>query len=79
MNTNKYQALANGFKAPRSTSDLDIYFMECMEQIEFAGNNSADRELFSNLFRQAATQWFPNQHQVDVFDRYYEQTAEMVG
>lgn len=82
MNTkaNKYETLRNQLLiAPRSFKDIDIALMECMEQIEFAGNNSDNRELFGKLFQDAAELWFPNEHYVDVFDRYYYQTKDMVA
>jgi hypothetical protein len=66
-------------RKPRSTSDLHIYFMECMEQIEFAGNNAETREVFFKLFKTAGTFWFPTEHPADLFDRIYNDTEELVA
>jgi hypothetical protein len=77
--TNKYYALQIGFAKPRSTSDLHIHFMECMEQIEFAGNDNTVREQFFQLFKTASATFFPNEHPADLFDRIYNDTEEMVA
>jgi hypothetical protein len=75
----KYAALVKGFAKPRSTSDLEIIFMECMEQIEFAGNDNTVREQFFQLFEQSRKSWFPNVDKYDFFDNLYNQTEEMVA
>jgi hypothetical protein len=76
----KYAALAQGFAKPRRTNDLHIYFMECMEQIEFAGNNNAVREQFFQLFESSRKYWFSetSEHSADFFDRIYKDTEEML-
>ena len=77
----KYASLVKGFAKPRSTSDLHIYFMECMEQIEFAGNDNTVREQFFQLFESARKSWFSesSEHRADFFDRIYSDTEEMVA
>jgi hypothetical protein len=76
---NKYEALVKGFAKPGSTSDLHINFMECMEQVEFAGNDNTIREQFFQLFKTASATWFPNEHPANLFDRIYNDTEELVA
>ena len=76
---NKYEALVKGFAKPRSTSDLDIIFMECMEQIEFAGNDNIARERYFQLFETARKFWFPQADKYDFFDDLYNRTEELVA
>ena len=75
----KFAALQRGFTTPRSTSDLHIYFMECMEQIEFSSNDMATRHAFMDLFEHWGNYWFPNEHKVDLYDRIYADTLELVA
>jgi hypothetical protein len=75
----KYHALAQRLYKPRSTSDLNIYFMECMEQIEFAGNDNLVRERYSQLFHAAREFWYPEADKYDFFDELYNQTEELVA
>jgi hypothetical protein len=75
----KYEGLQLRLRKPRSTSDLHIYFMECMEEMEFAGNDSKTRELFHEMFINSGRFWFPTEHPVDLYDRIYEDTKELVA
>lgn len=75
----KFERLASRLAKPGSTSDLNIHFMECMEEIEFAGNDSDTRELYFQLFDLARKQWFPTQHPTDFFDEIYGLTEQWVA
>lgn len=75
----KFHKLAARLAKPGSTSDLNIYFMECMEEIEFAGNDANTREHYSSLFEEARKQWFPTTHPVDFFDEIYGLTKDLVA
>ena len=77
--TAKYKNLEKGFTKPHSTSDLDINFMECMEQIEFAGNDNYIRHQYSALFNAAREFWFPQADKYDFFDDLYNRTEELVA
>jgi hypothetical protein len=78
MNT-KLARLNESLAHPRRTGDLHIYFMEIMEQIEFAGNDFETRHAFMQLFQDWGNYWFPNEHPVDLFDRIYADTLELVA
>jgi hypothetical protein len=50
-----------------------------MEEMEFAGNDSKTRELFHEMFINSGRFWFPTEHPVDLYDRIYEDTKELVA
>ena len=78
MNT-KLARLNESLAHPRRTGDLHIYFMEIMEQIEFASNDMATRNALFDLFEHWGNYWFPNEHPDDFFDRIYADTLELVS
>jgi hypothetical protein len=53
--------------------------MEIMEQIEFSSNDMATRHAFIDLFEKWGNYWFPNEHKVDLYDRIYADTLELVA
>jgi hypothetical protein len=75
----KFHRIATRLAKPGSTSDLNIHFMECMEEIEFAGNDANTREHYFSLFEEARKQWFPTQHPTDFFDEIYDLTEQWVA
>jgi hypothetical protein len=75
----KLARLNESLAHPRRTGDLHIYFMEIMEQIEFSSNDMATRNAFIDLFEKWGNYWFPNEHKVDLYDRIYADTLELVA